>query len=95
MAHILPVDADIAVRHIVKSWDQLAQGGLSAAGRSHHRQRLSRLDMQIHIVEGLDKPVTEFAIEVTSGDLTMPEWAPGWGRIHFPPVKVLENGYDG
>ena len=43
----------------------------------------------------LDKPVTEFAFEVTSGDLTMPEWAPGWGRIHFPPVKVLENGYDG
>ena len=24
----------------------------------------------------LDKPVTEFAFEVTSGDLTMPEWAP-------------------
>ena len=43
----------------------------------------------------LDKPVTEFAFEVTSGDLSMPEWAPGWGRIHFPPVKVLENGYDG
>ena len=43
----------------------------------------------------LDKPVTEFAFEVTSGDLTMPEWAPGWGRIHFPPVNVLENGYDG
>ncbi len=43
----------------------------------------------------LDKPVTEFAFEVTSGDLSMPEWASGWGRIHFPPVKVLENGYDG
>ena len=38
----------------------------------------------------LDKPVTEFAFEVTNSDLTMPEWASGWGRIHFPPVKLLE-----
>ena len=38
----------------------------------------------------LDKPVTEFAFEVTNSDLTMPEWAAGWGRIHFPPVKLLE-----
>ena len=37
----------------------------------------------------LDKPVTEFAFEVTSADLAMPEWAAGWGRIHFPPVKVV------
>ena len=40
----------------------------------------------------LDKPVTEFAFEVTNSDLTMPEWASGWGRIHFPPVKLLEGG---
>ena len=39
----------------------------------------------------LDKPVTEFAFEVTNSDLTMPEWASGWGRIHFPPVKLLES----
>ncbi len=39
----------------------------------------------------LDKPVTEFAFEVTSGDLSMPEWASGWGRIHFPPVRLLED----
>ena len=38
----------------------------------------------------LDKPVIEFAFEVTNSDLTMPEWASGWGRIHFPPVKLLE-----
>ncbi len=43
----------------------------------------------------LDKPVTEFAFEVTSGDLSMPEWAAGWGRIHFPPVKVLTSGAEG
>ena len=36
----------------------------------------------------LDKPVTEFAFEVTNADLAMPEWAAGWGRIHFPPVKL-------
>ena len=34
--------------------------------------------------------MTEFAFEVTNSDLTMPEWASGWGRIHFPPVKLLE-----
>lgn len=39
----------------------------------------------------LDKPVTEFAFEVTSGDLSMPEWAAGWGRIHFPPVRLVEG----
>ncbi|MDD4850695.1 MAG: polysaccharide ABC transporter ATP-binding protein [Gemmiger sp.] len=39
----------------------------------------------------LDKPVSEFAFEVTSGDLSMPEWASGWGRIHFPPVTLLEG----
>jgi lipopolysaccharide transport system ATP-binding protein len=38
----------------------------------------------------LDKPVTEFAFEVTGSDLSIPTWAPGWGRIHFPPVKLLE-----
>src|SRR5699024_2079205 len=26
----------------------------------------------------LDKPVTEFAVEVTNSDLSMPEWASGW-----------------
>ena len=39
----------------------------------------------------LDKPVTEFAFEVTNGDLSMPEWAPGWGRIHFPPIQLVEE----
>ena len=39
----------------------------------------------------LDKPVTEFAFEVTNSDLTMPEWASGWGRIHFPPVKLVQE----
>ena len=39
----------------------------------------------------LDKPVSEFAFEVTSADLSMPEWAAGWGRIHFPAVKLVEG----
>ena len=30
----------------------------------------------------------DIAFEVTSADLSMPEWAAGWGRIHFPPVQV-------
>ena len=39
----------------------------------------------------LDKPVTEFRFEVTSADLTMPEWAAGWGRVHFPPVRLIQE----
>ena len=38
----------------------------------------------------LDKPAVEFAFEVTPSDMSIPEWAPGWGRIHFPPVKLVE-----
>ncbi|MCF2556181.1 ABC transporter ATP-binding protein [Fournierella massiliensis] len=37
----------------------------------------------------LDKPSTEFHFEVTNEDFTIPEWPAGWGRIHFPPVKIL------
>ena len=40
----------------------------------------------------LDKPNVEFHFEVTGTDLTMPEWPTGWGRIHFPPVKLLADG---
>lgn len=43
----------------------------------------------------LDKPVTEFAFEVTNADLSMPEWAAGWGRIHFPPVQVTGTTAEG
>ena len=39
----------------------------------------------------LDKPNQEFAFEITNTDRTLPEWAAGWGHIHFPPVKVLET----
>ena len=28
---------------------------------------------------------------ITNTDRTLPEWAAGWGHIHFPPVKVLET----
>lgn len=37
----------------------------------------------------LDKPNQEFAFEITNADRTLPEWAAGWGHIHFPPVNVL------
>ena len=43
----------------------------------------------------LDKPVTEFAFEVTSADLSMPTWASGWGRVHFPAVKLLSTEAEG
>ena len=39
----------------------------------------------------LDKPNQEFAFEITNTDRTLPEWAAGWGHIHFPPVEVQET----
>ena len=38
----------------------------------------------------LDKPIREFACAVNNSSLTIHEWASGWGRIHFPPVKLVE-----
>ena len=38
--------------------------------------------------------MTEFAFEVTNTDLSMPEWAAGWGRIHFPAVNLLSTEAD-
>ena len=51
MADVLPVNADAALRHIVKPGDQLAQGGLATAGGADHRQRLPCPDVEIHIVK--------------------------------------------
>lgn len=39
----------------------------------------------------LDKPAREFAFEITNVDRSFPEWSSGWGRIHFPPVKLLSS----
>lgn len=36
----------------------------------------------------LDKPSVEFQFEVANTDLSIPAWAPGWGRIHFPPPEI-------
>ena len=39
----------------------------------------------------LDKPVTEFAFEVTNSDLTMQEWETYWGHTYFPPVRLVQE----
>lgn len=39
----------------------------------------------------LDKPSVEFQFEVANTDLSIPEWASGWGRIHFPPPAVEDT----
>lgn len=36
----------------------------------------------------LDKPITEFAFEITNDDLSLTEWESYWGRILFPPVQL-------
>ena len=39
----------------------------------------------------LDKPVTEFAFEVTNSDLTMPEWASGWAASTSRPSSSCRS----
>ena len=39
----------------------------------------------------LDKPNVEFHFEVANTNLSVPEWANGWGRIFFPPVNILDE----
>ena len=39
----------------------------------------------------LDKPSVEFHFEVANTNLSVPEWANGWGRIFFPPVQLLSQ----
>ena len=71
---------------------QLGGGGLiDAAGVLQTAEAHSLQHAQHAHAVCLDKPVTEFAFEVTNSDLTMPEWASGWGRIHFPPVKLVQE----
>ena len=62
----------------------------SLLGEGQYFFYLDIFDGDMRTAVCLDKPVTEFRFEVTSADLTMPEWAAGWGRIHFPPVKLIE-----
>ena len=63
----------------------------SLLGEGQYFFYLDIFDGDMRTAVCLDKPVTEFRFEVTSADLTMPEWAAGWGRIHFPPVKLIED----
>ena len=53
MPHVHAVDGDAALGHVVKPGDQLAQGGLSAAGGPHHRHRLAYRHVQRHMVQHL------------------------------------------
>ena len=52
-AHVLPVDADAAGRHVIKAWDQAAQRAFAAAGRADDRNGLAGPDMQGDVLEHL------------------------------------------
>ena len=51
MADILPVEADAAVRHIVKAQQQLEQSGLARAGRADQRDGFAGGDVQRDVVQ--------------------------------------------
>jgi hypothetical protein len=48
----LASDDDDAARRLVQPGDQVQQRGFPAAGGTHHRHRLTRRDLQIHVVQG-------------------------------------------
>ena len=84
MAHIHAVDVDLAPGHVVESRDQLAEGGLSAAGGADHRHRLALRHMQCHIVEHLVRAV------VGKADVLYIDTAPDAG--HGACVLRVGNG---
>ena len=49
-AHILAVDEHGALLHIVKSWNQAAQGAFPAARASYNGKIFSRLYFQVYMV---------------------------------------------
>ena len=51
LPHVLPVHQDAALGHVVKAGDELAQGGLAAAGGTHHRHGLPGPHMQLHMLQ--------------------------------------------
>ena len=50
-AHIPAVQKHPALRHVVEAGDELAQGGLPAAGGAHHRHRLPGGDVQGQVLQ--------------------------------------------
>ena len=50
---VVAVDGDAALPHVVEPGDQVAQGGLAAAGGTHDGDGLPGLDVEGHVVEDL------------------------------------------
>ena len=63
VADIVSVHGHTAAGHIVKARDQVAHGGLSAAGLSHQRDSLPGRDVQADMIEDLR------AVVVREGDV--------------------------
>ena len=84
MPHVHAVDGDAALGHVIEPGDQLAQGGLSAAGGAYHRHRLAHRHMQRHIVQHLVGAV------VGKADAVHVDGAPHRG--HRLCVGVVGNG---
>ena len=57
-----------ARRHIVKSGNQITEGGLSAAGGAHDCHLLPGMDLQIQILKYLIMVVRIFKADIFKGD---------------------------
>ena len=63
----------------------------SLLGEGQYFFYLDIFDVAMNHAVCLDKPVTEFAFEVTNSDLTMQEWETYWGHTYFPPVRLVQE----
>ena len=70
MLDVLPVDVDVAACHIVEAGDQIAQGGLAAAGGAHQRQTLAGLDVKADVVQDLIVVIRVLEADVVEPDGT-------------------------
>ena len=70
MLDVLPVDVDVAACHVVEAGDQIAQGGLAAAGGAHQRQTLAGLDVKADVVQDLVVVIRVLEADVVEPDGT-------------------------
>ena len=71
-AHILPVDQDLAARHIIKAGDQVAERGLAAAGGADQRNILAGADFEIDMAQDLIVIIGVLKADIAEVDAALP-----------------------
>ena len=69
--HAHPVDQDFTVGRIVKSTDQVNDGGLTASGVAHHGQRSTCGNVETHVVESRDPRIRVGEGDVLESDASL------------------------